>query len=510
MRWIFILPPLLLLSWLPLQATTGSDLTQRLLERVTSRSQPIETRYGGIRAYAEHNNVPELLALAYSMVGVEGVNLEDMFQALLDEASLDNPEAAYAVGFCYEKGVGVTQDYSQALEWYTLVAETNSYPKVLVDIGRLYASGSGLLQSFKRANEYYLQAHDRGVMEGTLNLGIAYIESWGVEPDMIAGRELLTAAAEAEHLASQIALIQYYASKTFTDIDEEEQEALEKEWMWRAADNGSSKANYTLATWDKKKELEETGKTVESDFYYDMLDQAMEGNYARAYGILALQVMKASFNKMYRIVEDNPDADTAFKLDLKQELEKDAQLAHQLAERSYELGNNSAGLLLVSIAHWVGPEPYDYSVRLLNELVKRGSEEAEFILNNIGNGNHRQIVSLIKEARGQSYEDLYVKNIKEIHARQYENTDGPPVVFKMVRPQYPAGLLANEQSDRIVVEFTVTKKGKVIDAKPYRDYHPALIEAGLAAIRQWRFQPGSKDGVPAEFRMRIPLIFTIN
>lgn len=55
--------------------------------------------------------------------------------------------------------------------------------------------------------------------------------------------------------------------------------------------------------------------------------------------------------------------------------------------------------------------------------------------------------------------------------------------------------------------FTVDPDGRVKDPAVLRTTDPAFDRVALAAIKQWRFEPGKRNGRPVEFRMRIPITF---
>lgn len=60
---------------------------------------------------------------------------------------------------------------------------------------------------------------------------------------------------------------------------------------------------------------------------------------------------------------------------------------------------------------------------------------------------------------------------------------------------------------QVVVIFTVDRDGRVQLPKVQRSSDPVFERAALAAIRQWRFEPGRRKGEPVQFRMRVPITF---
>ncbi len=72
--------------------------------------------------------------------------------------------------------------------------------------------------------------------------------------------------------------------------------------------------------------------------------------------------------------------------------------------------------------------------------------------------------------------------------------DRKPAAIVRRSPAYPAGLRAANISGSVVVSFIIDTEGKVQDARAVQSTHYAFEEAAVAAIREWQFDPGLKDG----------------
>ena len=79
-----------------------------------------------------------------------------------------------------------------------------------------------------------------------------------------------------------------------------------------------------------------------------------------------------------------------------------------------------------------------------------------------------------------------------------------PVYRKM--PSYTREMRRNAPGE-VVIIFIVNKDGRVEEAKVQKSSHPAFERAALAAIKQWKFEPGKRDGEPVRFRMKQPFKF---
>jgi TonB family protein len=76
----------------------------------------------------------------------------------------------------------------------------------------------------------------------------------------------------------------------------------------------------------------------------------------------------------------------------------------------------------------------------------------------------------------------------------------PPSLLLQVPPTYPLNATIDEDVGTVIIEFTVSEKGKVADPKiicahPRRRFEKAAI----AALKKWEYQPATQDGKPVAF-----------
>lgn len=57
------------------------------------------------------------------------------------------------------------------------------------------------------------------------------------------------------------------------------------------------------------------------------------------------------------------------------------------------------------------------------------------------------------------------------------------------------------------VLFVVDQQGRVENPVVQKSTDPVFERPALAAVRQWRFEPGKRNGQPVRFRMRVPITF---
>src|ERR1700726_1343921 len=65
--------------------------------------------------------------------------------------------AQHIIGFMYERGLGVPQDYAAAAKWYRLAADQN-FAGAQFKLGRLYSLGRGVPQDYGEAAVWYAKA----------------------------------------------------------------------------------------------------------------------------------------------------------------------------------------------------------------------------------------------------------------------------------------------------------------------------------------------------------------
>ena len=109
----------------------------------------------------------------------------------------------------YEKGLGVSKDYKEAVEWYQKAAEQGhararshqsnlesvlkfeecrsraqqGNVKAQNNLGWMYENGRGVAQDYKEAVKWYRKAAMQGYADAQYNLGVRYANGEGVEQD---------------------------------------------------------------------------------------------------------------------------------------------------------------------------------------------------------------------------------------------------------------------------------------------------------------------------------------
>lgn len=77
----------------------------------------------------------------------------------------------------------------------------------------------------------------------------------------------------------------------------------------------------------------------------------------------------------------------------------------------------------------------------------------------------------------------------------------PPKALFQPSPNYSARLRHDEVAGRVVVSFIVDSAGAVRELAIVQTTEPRLNRPTLEALKQWRFSPALRDGVPVSCRV---------
>jgi protein TonB len=84
-----------------------------------------------------------------------------------------------------------------------------------------------------------------------------------------------------------------------------------------------------------------------------------------------------------------------------------------------------------------------------------------------------------------------------------------PQLVQRVEPVYhPLAVRANIQGT-VILEAIVDKDGRVAEVRVLRSVHRMLDDAGVEAVRQWRYVPLVLNGIPERFVLTVVLTFNL-
>ena len=82
----------------------------------------------------------------------------------------------------------------------------------------------------------------------------------------------------------------------------------------------------------------------------------------------------------------------------------------------------------------------------------------------------------------------------------------PRAVFQRA-PVYPSNMRRSGRAGTVYVLFIVDEQGRVKQPKVSDSTDAAFEQAALDAVKQWRFEPGTRQGEKVQFKIRIPITF---
>src|SRR5262245_8668114 len=157
--------------------------------------------------------------------------------ALRAAAAKGDPAAQYEVALRYAEGRGVTQNLSDAAEWFERAAKQGLVPAQF-RLGGFYEKGLGVTKNLDAARRFYLAAGEAGNAKALHNLAVLYAEGIDGKPDYQTAARWFRKAADYGVLDSQYNLAILYAR----GIGVEQNLTEAYRWFGLAARNGDADA----------------------------------------------------------------------------------------------------------------------------------------------------------------------------------------------------------------------------------------------------------------------------
>ena len=162
----------------------------------------------------------------------------------------------FNLGWCYEKGKGVAQNYTEAVSWYRKAAD-QGHPTAQNNLGVCYREGKGVEQDYVEAIKWYRKAADQGHPIAQNNLGFWYQEGKGVEQDFAEAVKWYRKAAEQGNPSAQYNLgLCFEEGKGIPNASFR----VAVNWYTKAAEQNYTKAQIALGT------CYQEGRGVQKDY----------------------------------------------------------------------------------------------------------------------------------------------------------------------------------------------------------------------------------------------------
>ena len=163
------------------------------------------------------------------------------FKCLRQAASQGHTEAQYQLSVCYDRGIGVRRNITEAAKWCQMAA-FGGHAKAQSEIGYCYKYGQGVVRNIKEAVSWYEMASAQGNIEAKNNLAFCYQKGRGVHKNVKEAIRLYGEAAAGGHASAQYNLgyCYWYGEGVKTD------KSRAIELFKQSAGNGNAKAAQML------------------------------------------------------------------------------------------------------------------------------------------------------------------------------------------------------------------------------------------------------------------------
>lgn len=187
-----------------------------------------------------------LTALAASLWQAHQTNaaaqkLAQAAQVARKAAEQGNGDAEVALGSLYVHGLGVPQDYREALRWFQKSADQGD-PSGQYHVGVMYLNGNAVTQDYPRAISLFRSAASQGYPTADDQLGTMYAYGIALPQDYAKALSFYTAAAELGYARGQehLGTMYYYGRGVPQDYP------MAAIWFRKAADQGDPAAEFDL------------------------------------------------------------------------------------------------------------------------------------------------------------------------------------------------------------------------------------------------------------------------
>lgn len=157
-----------------------------------------------------------------------GADSEAALKEFMPLAAKGDARAQFELGYMYERGKGVPQDYKESLSWFRKSAEQGNASAQFY-LGQRYDIGNGVPQDYTEAASWYRKSAEQGGTLAQIHLGFLYELGQGVPADMIQACKWYGLAALA---GNAIAIQKKKAAEARMTPDEiKKAQALADEWL---------------------------------------------------------------------------------------------------------------------------------------------------------------------------------------------------------------------------------------------------------------------------------------
>ena len=197
------------------------------------------------------------LAVAYKQVDSEKSEyfFKMLYENLKNQVDKGDANAQFKLGYMYDKGQGIKQDYQKAFELYTKSAKQGN-DKAQFNLGTLYRLGHGVERDVKKTVKWYTKSAKQGNPDAQNELGFLYEAGKSVKQDYKKALKWYTKAAEQNYVFAQHNMGEMY--QLGKGVEQDCNKAIE--WHTKAAEQGLTSSQYTIG------EIYYKGECVKQDY----------------------------------------------------------------------------------------------------------------------------------------------------------------------------------------------------------------------------------------------------
>jgi len=193
--------------------TTNSSLSKTLKKCPNNRCA--NSYIGGINFIKDISPADKIRQYEFGLLYYhgEGSAKQNFIQAhnwFQKSAEQGFPPAQYKLGQMYNKAEGISQNLSQATQWFNKAmlhyhtAAVQGNDQAQYQLGQMYYNGEGASSNFVLAEQWYRKAAEQGNAEAQYQLGQMYYEGKGVSQDFVKAKQwyhksAIQGSTEAQH-----------------------------------------------------------------------------------------------------------------------------------------------------------------------------------------------------------------------------------------------------------------------------------------------------------------------
>jgi uncharacterized protein len=198
-------------------------VTPQCIRAATQVPQAVAPAFSDLESRAEQGDAAAQFQLASSILdrNPSDSDIQTALKWLRAALVQNNPNAAFYLGYFYEHGKFVPQDYRRALQYYEIAARAHHTPAEN-NLASLYQHGQGIRKNLDKAFELYRAAAEQGDPVAQYNLATFYYSGTSTARNSGETVRLLRASADSglPEAENNLAAFYFYGVAVQRDYDE--------------------------------------------------------------------------------------------------------------------------------------------------------------------------------------------------------------------------------------------------------------------------------------------------